>query len=531
MPKSKHMLPFHDHPLYIFDDDQSWLCYICSTNEKRGLVYICMECELVTHKECVEPFLNNPFQCNHFLKFFTGSPFKSENQHCHFCRKNLSSLYARCTICNTSMDVDCLKNPPPLTIFQPKHHEHSLTLLSRLVTFTCNACGLEGDRNPYVCLACNMMLHKDCIDLPRVISINRHDHRISHTFHLGQGERDWECGVCRKTIDWVYGAYKCSRCPHYAVHSKCATRNEVWDGIELEDVPDEEEEIEDPYKVVNEKDIIHFSHENHILRLDESCVTDKRCEGCVLPFNGDPCYRCVECDFILHKTCASLPRKKRHLLHNHKLTLLVDEVTFQCRACKINSNGFRYKCEEGCKDKFVYDVRCSSVSEPFRHDLHPHPLYWTLEGSKECHACDTETKNPLCCTVCDDYALCMRCTTLPRKVKHRCDDHLLSLSQGVGNASGDLWCDVCECKVIASECYYTCQECGVSLDIDCVLGDFYYLKVGLIGPGLEVLANNGVTRPLCSGCEVRCKFPFLARDTTTQEPVCYFCNINCLHYH
>ena len=294
MPKSKHMLPFHDHPLYIFDDDQSWLCYICSTNEKRGLVYICMECELVTHKECVEPFLNNPFQCNHFLKFFTGSPFKSENQHCHFCRKNLSSLYARCTICNTSMDVDCLKNPPPLTIFQPKHHEHSLTLLSRLVTFTCNACGLEGDRNPYVCLACNMMLHKDCIDLPRVISINRHDHRISHTFHLGQGERDWECGVCRKTIDWVYGAYKCSRCPHYAVHSKCATRNEVWDGIELEDVPDEEEEIEDPYKVVNEKDIIHFSHENHILRLDESCVKDMRCEGCVLHINGEPCYRCVE---------------------------------------------------------------------------------------------------------------------------------------------------------------------------------------------------------------------------------------------
>lgn len=113
-----------------------------------------------------------------------------------------------------------MNSPPPDTNFQPKHHKHTLRLLMRLVTFTCNACGLEGDRKPYVCLECHLMVHKDFIDLPRVISINRHYHRISHTFHLGEGaEGDrWVCGVCRKTIDRVYRDFKCSLCPSYAIH-------------------------------------------------------------------------------------------------------------------------------------------------------------------------------------------------------------------------------------------------------------------------------------------------------------------------
>ncbi|CAA7038626.1 unnamed protein product [Microthlaspi erraticum] len=50
-------------------------------------------------------------------------------------------------------------------------------------------------------------------------------------------------------------------------------------------------------------------------------------------------------------------------------------------------------------------------------------------------------------------------------------------------------------------CYYTCDECGVTLDVDCVLGEFSYLKVGHISPALDVVANNGLTRPLCSGCK------------------------------
>ncbi|KAG7537839.1 Protein kinase C-like phorbol ester/diacylglycerol-binding domain [Arabidopsis suecica] len=558
------MVPFHDHPLSSYSCSSLVSCSLCSFShiprlQRRRVTrisYQCTDCGLKLHKECVDRlFLNRPFLCNHVLKIFRNtfaSPNRIDDHSCHFCQRKLTSLFARlrkltsffarCTICNINVDKKCiLALRPPLTIFEPKHHEHSLTLLLRRVTFTCNACGLEDDRNPYVCLECNLMVHKDCVqNLPRVISINRHDHRISHTFHLGQGEGDWECGVCRKTINWVYGAYKCSRCPSYAVHSGCATRSEVWDGLELEDVPEEEEEIEDPFKIINEKgDIVHFSHEKHVLRLDENYVTDDanmRCWCCILAINGDPCYRCVECDFLLHQTCANLPRKKRHLLHNHKLTLTsrqIDGEIFHeyCRACLIDTDGLVYECHhEDCKGYNIrYDVRCSSVSEPFHHDLHQHPLYFTLQSSRQCQACDTEIYgDPLSCTVCDDYSLCMKCATLPRKVKHRCDDHFLSLCQGSSvYDTGDLWCDICETKTDPSVCYYTCHECGLSLHIGCVLGDLYYMKLRHPELGDQIRPNNGATRPLCHCCETRCMFTFFMR-ATEEEPALYACSKMCM---
>ncbi|KAL9298850.1 putative chromatin regulator PHD family [Arabidopsis thaliana] len=530
------LMSFHHHPL-LFTNASSIHCILCNirVESEDSLVCQCIECGFSLHIECVEIFelFHQPLPCSHFPKIFING-----NHDCHFCKIDLSttSLYARCTICNVNMDLDCMVNLPPLTIFEPKHHKHSFNLLLRVVTFTCNACGLEGDRNPYVCYECHLMVHKDCIEgLPRVIYINRHDHRVSHTFHPGQEERDWECGVCRRTIDWVYGAYTCSLCPSYAVHSKCATRKEVWDGRELEDVSEEDEEIEDPFKVINETDIIHFSHEEHVLRLDENCHMENdatRCRGCILAINGNLCYKCLECDFIIHKACASLPRKRRHFLHNHKLTLRVDKASiFLCSTCDTTPNGFRYECDEDHGDEeFVFDLQCSSISEPFLHDLHPHPLYWTLEYSKKCKACGTKAGYDLNCIVCDDYSLCMTCATLPRKVKHRCDDHLLSLRQGASDFdTGHLWCDICETKTDPSVFYYTCDDCGVSLHLKCVLGDLYNAKLGLIDPrdpAHEVLPNNGVTRPFCFHCELRCKFPFLIRRAT-EEFTLYYCSLNC----
>ncbi|CAA7046585.1 unnamed protein product [Microthlaspi erraticum] len=124
-----------------------------------------------------------------------------------------------------------------------KVHEHTLTLIARLISFVCDACGMEGDRSPYACLQCDLMFfHQDCACFPRVIHVNRHDNRVSYTYPLGAGE--WKCGVCWKEIDWSYGAnYSCSDCSDYAIHSLCATRDDVWDGEELDGVPEEVEDI------------------------------------------------------------------------------------------------------------------------------------------------------------------------------------------------------------------------------------------------------------------------------------------------
>ena len=103
-----------------------------------------------------------------------------------------------CSECNFTVHLGCAKNPPSPVIEKSKIHEHTLTLLPTHVSFTCNACGLSGDKSPYVCLKCSFMVHGDCIGFPRVIKINRHEHSLYHTCFLGTGE--WMCGVCRWRI-------------------------------------------------------------------------------------------------------------------------------------------------------------------------------------------------------------------------------------------------------------------------------------------------------------------------------------------
>ncbi|CAA7055105.1 unnamed protein product [Microthlaspi erraticum] len=48
----------------------------------------------------------------------------------------------------------------------------------------------------------------------------------------------------------------------------CATRKDVWDGIELEGIPEDTEYIA-PFKVVGDNLIIHRFHGDHALRLQE----------------------------------------------------------------------------------------------------------------------------------------------------------------------------------------------------------------------------------------------------------------------
>ncbi|CAN6861347.1 unnamed protein product, partial [Brassica oleracea] len=183
--------------------------------------------------------------------------------------------------------MPCVLNPPQKSLVDPKAHDHQLTLLPRLDAFTCNACGLKGDRSPYACFDCGFMIHQDCLDLPRVININRHDHRVSRTSVLGDDAMNSVCGVCRDKVDWTCGGFSCQRCPGYVVHSECATRKDVWNGKELEGVPEEEEDT-DPYVEIDENTIQHFSHKEHYLlrRIHGNGVLyeeNKRCNACVHP--------------------------------------------------------------------------------------------------------------------------------------------------------------------------------------------------------------------------------------------------------
>ncbi|CAA0394728.1 unnamed protein product [Arabidopsis thaliana] len=456
----------HHHKLTHIKKWTKFNCIAKCGKKFYGFPYKCLECHLMFDMDCV---WNPPEAKNQSEVNISSHPLDYSDEKGRLCTRKIEGLFYHCSSCNFSLDMRCVINPPPQFVMDLKVHDHELTLLPRLDSFTCNACGLKGDRSPYICVQCGFIIHQDCLSLPRLIKINRHAHRVSRTSVLGVVNS--VCGVCHQKVDWTWGGYSCQRCPQYVVHSKCATRKDVWNGKELEGVPEEIEDIE-PYVVIDDNTIQHFSHKEHYLRFHVNGLLweeNKRCSACTHPVRLQSFYACKDCDFILHQHCAESPKKEWHVLHNDRLTLVTCVANFfSCTACSRLSNGFMYQC-----DFMKLDVLCGSVSEPYIHPGHPHhPLYYIPQvEEKQCNGCNNREVRVLTCIESGcGYVLCFDCATLPQVVKHRVDDHPLSLCYGE-EASGKYWCDICEKETYPKTWFYTCKDHRASLHTKCVLGD------------------------------------------------------------
>ena len=464
---------------------------------------------------------------------------EEESRVCGLCGEKVKGSRYECSECNFTVHLGCAKNPPSPVIEKSKIHEHTLTLLPTHVSFTCNACGLSGDKSPYVCLKCSFMVHRDCIGFPRVIKINRHEHSLYHTCFLGTGE--WMCGVCRKSINGKYGAYRCCFCKDYAVHSRCATRKDVWDGLDLEGVSEEEDIETEDFVRIDDSLILHFSHK-HRLRMEEKKEDgDFVCSGCAHPIISETFYRCDSlCDFILHERCANLPRTRATVLHVHLLTLCTDDRSHlndlsRCDACDLYFNGFRYRCLECRDDHIEFDVRCLSVPDPFDYHHHPHPLFFNIlinenEEAMTCDVCYHMSKYWLTCLECD-FKICFSCATLPDKVIYKYDEHPLCDTFGQSD-SNPYWCDICEHKIEELRNRYKCDECGPVLHVECALGSFRNMRQGYTfmtqhGNKYEVVLNDRISQLRCSHCDNDCHEPFLLMSTTSIDVSIYLCSSRC----
>ncbi|ESQ51070.1 hypothetical protein EUTSA_v10023179mg [Eutrema salsugineum] len=419
----------HRHKLTNVKDLSQFDCSAKCGKTGDDFSYKCHECDLAFHVDC----FSYPLELNHFyhslhsLKLLTGRPGEYSDGRCHLCGKKIDEekVFYHCSSCNFSLDM-CWRS------------------------------------KPFACFQCSFMIHQGCLTLPRVININRHDHRISRNCVLG-------------VVNSV--------CAVYVVHSKCATRNDVWIGKELEGVFDETEDTE-PYVVINDNTIQHFSHKEHYLRLSDNglhCEENKRCKACAHPISLQSFYGCT------------------HFLHNELLTLITSEARcFQCDACNRISNGFRYQHW----DKKL-DVKCGSISEPFVHPSHPdHPLYYTSPNEKrQC--------NGYGC----GFALDFKCATLPQNVKHRVDDHHLLLGYGE-EASGKYWCGICEKEANSETWFYTYFT-----------GLFPRSTVRFWGKLFKVMLNNSIARPVCKECKSLCVYPINLKLLGTSDA--YFCSNKC----
>ncbi|WZZ11834.1 hypothetical protein YC2023_104923 [Brassica napus] len=534
----------HHHKLTLVKEWTEIDCSAKCGKAGHGFPYRCDDCNVAFHVDCVwhppsvelnhSPEINHSYHSLHHLKLLTGPPPDYSDGKCRLCgRKVDKELFYHCSSCNFTLDMRCVLNPPPQYLLDLKAHDHQLTLLPRLDSYTCNACGIKGDRSPYICVPCDFKIHQDCLRLPHVINVNRHDHRVSRTSVLGVVNS--VCGVCRNKVDWTCGGFSCKRCPDYVVHSKCATSYDVWNGKELQGVPEEEEDVE-PYVVIDDNTIQHFSHKEHYLRFNENgvlCEDTKRCSACTHPIGLHSFYDCMDCDFSLHQKCAECPKRKRHVLHNDRLTLVSNKElkVFVCYACHRRSNGFMYK--HGCME---LDVLCGSISEPFLHPSHPHhPLYFIpTEEDGICNGCNTKEFRLLKCIEDDcGFVICFKCATQPKVVKHRVDDDPFSLCYGEEEeeeASGKYWCGICEKETNPKKWFYTCKDHLASLHTKCVLGDLGGLMprsvAKLWGTSYEVVLNNSVTRPFCIWCKYRCMYHIYLKVLGNSET--YYCSFRCL---
>ncbi|XP_056844331.1 uncharacterized protein LOC108827059 [Raphanus sativus] len=532
----------HDHTLVFLKkrmEEDKVPCEVCKESID-GPSYSCLECQNVYfHLDCVHlsKEVDHPSHSSHPLKIMPSESLIDDDddaqKSCSFCLVQPKNVLYHCSICNFTLCLGCTKRPPPRVFYDAKTHTHPLTLFPSKIKFTCKVAGIEIDSYSYICLKCDFLVSGYCVGSPRIININRHDHRISFTHHLGH--KGAKCGVCRKSVSQYYGAYSCSICPKYAVHSRCATDFTVWNGMELEGIPETSEDTV-PFKVMGDNLICHFMHEKHILLLlkDYDMVGDDyerlRCQACVSPIGFGSVYSCQECRFRIHEKCAHLPMKKNLVFspRSYKLEYHQGNAGY-CRLCGIFSGGFKYTSLAMNGLSFI-DVHCSSISEPFVHNVHLHPLYFVrTKKERYCSAC---RRDPDCymlnCSACG-FDLCLYCATLPEKIWHISDEHPLTLYYGGKEATSKNWCEVCEIELDSSKWFYTCSDCGVTLHVQCVVGDFSRLfpNCSIRRGGKELLAIlNYQNRPFCRYCLIRCKAPLILQVNDEHNE--YICSISCL---
>ena len=274
--------------------------------------------------------------------------------------------------------------------------------------------------------------------------------------------RGYTCVGCRESVHGP--SYSCKECSYVRCHHKsCAepktkkmyltkSKKSMWtDEIEIA------------------TEITHFSHE-HDLKLTDEILYNQKCSGCerdILP----PFYSCAKCSFLLHKSCANLPRKKRHLLHKHPLTLLLKTSdTEMCYACEQQCNGFMYCCEsETCN--FKLDIQCSLIPDIFTHKGHEHQLILSSIVSRQnCSCCDSEIYPIFRCTTCK-FALDFKCATLPHSTRYGKHEHPFTLYYSAENDFGEYYCNICEEERDSKYWFYYCADCNYPAHCKCILGE------------------------------------------------------------
>ncbi|KAG6743770.1 hypothetical protein POTOM_052471 [Populus tomentosa] len=552
-----------DHPL-ILNEEQEYhgegvTCSVCK-EPMSGPSYRCTSCNFFLHKKCAE--LPPEIKRRHFHPEHPLVLLPNEDVICDFCNETCYENFVYCCfVCEFTLHIKCAF-PPCIDAADHNHFRRLLNPLSlKSISFTCNACGTDGDDSPFGCTMCQLVVHKKCISLPRTLKTVLHHHpQIIHTYHPQQCIESINkyCGICRREVDTEYGVYYCPDCD-FVAHVNCS--REYGDSATEtagQSVTVDDQCIEPSFRVVREikhgeeriiEEIDHFIHQHNLI-LTDKVDDDLKCDGCMLPIST-PFYSCSGCNFFLDKTCSlELSRRKKWQYHEKQLILSWSRGEYDlynCSVCRQVFSGLTYRCDV-CG--LCIDVRCfkSILKDSIKHGGHEHPLYLpagrknilrcniggrglpplvAVDGEiiPHCSGCcvSEESKVFLKCVVCD-FKLGMKCATLPYKARHEYDDHPLFLTY-INENDYQPSCIICEKDRDPKLWFYRCEECDFDAHPECALGKYPYIRPGGVRTyrkhphPLALVDKTGDYRPqACDACGEPCDD--LALECT--DPNCSF---------
>ncbi|ESR46218.1 hypothetical protein CICLE_v10003700mg, partial [Citrus x clementina] len=186
-------------------------------------------------------------------------------------------------------------HPAHLLILEEPFHQHYLIFNEKKVgdddvVIICDICETSLQGPAYSCGTCEFSIHKSCAELPQKIDhpFHRHSLELPKTDHYSN-----RCGACRDECSRV--AYRCYKC-HYNLHYQCTKLKPS----------------------INFKD-----HDEHALIYFEKLPSKSECQAWCGITNPDASYlHCAICNFTIHFSCGSLPKKIKHWSHQHPLKLM-----------------------------------------------------------------------------------------------------------------------------------------------------------------------------------------------------------------
>ncbi|WOG90371.1 hypothetical protein DCAR_0209615 [Daucus carota subsp. sativus] len=457
---------------------------------------------------------------------------EDEAKFTYVCQNCLFDLCVACAFPGPSVEEQ-------KELLHQGHEEHTL-VLQRQALFKCDACWVEAKDYSYVCKTCDFWIHKKCALSPPVIAEPAyHHHPVTLIFSIPDEHRYFlrYCNICGHYVpvnSWIYYCHKCT----YFVHMKCATStvsalNET-EAASSDNDPDliefplhSEEALFDlittqcsKFRVdfegedkdatmistePNDPHIIeqHWSHPYHPLQLksiisendnnnnnDDDDDDDARvliCDGCIQPITvtHPSYYACLQCGFFLHSVCATrlpkeLPTGVSSFHPLHSLTLAKRPKFYegvQCGFCGCDTNGFFYECED-CDIKI--DLCCAFLPARIKYKSHKHhPLVLRPLSSYVCSVSRFVISMGMeyGCEICSNFRVGIFSVSFPSTMKHKYDDHPVTLRYPPFFYEGVFYCELCEEQVNNQGWLYHRGHSDHSFHSDCLLF-WHRMKLG-----------------------------------------------------